>query len=420
MTTRADLGQMNANDQRAWWVVASLFVVLFFVLGSGYNTGGVFVGPLIKQFGWSRAQVSLLQTVLALSAGLFTMVVGWMLDRIDARIVISIGAAVAGAGFLVASRATGLGSILAAYGLLGVGIAMSTLLPASLVIPNWFGERRGVPLGIVMAGTSVGGMVMAFIGSRVIMSGGWRLAYLVLAAPMILAVIPLVVAFVRTRPAGARGTTSVGVERVPQGLELGRAVRGRSIWLIAVAQLLSGMAVTGMNLHLVPYLTGAGYAPGYAAGALSVVLGLGAIGKLGMGYAADRIGARASLALNLVLMAIAFGMLPLLSKGGALSMFVFLYGLTWGAPLVLYPIVLAEAVGLKRLGSLLGLTGLFTTIGSALGPVLAGRIFDSTGSYSGAFDLFAVGLLIAAAAAATCHRLSESEPLPAVVKSSGL
>jgi sugar phosphate permease len=117
----------------------------------------------------------------------------------------------------------------------------------------------------------------------------------------------------------------------------------------------------------------------------------------------------------LVLLAGALGTLPLLSKGGTLSVFVILYGLTWGAPLVLYPIVLAEAVGLKRLGSLLGLAGLFTTFGSALGPVLAGRTFDLSRSYSGAFDLFAIGLLVAAGAALMCQRLPETEPLLAMV-----
>ena len=92
---------MTGGERRAWFVVASLFATLFLVFGSGYNTAGVFFTPLLAHFGWTRAQLSLLQTTLALSAGLVVPLVGWLLDRLEARVVIVAGAACAGIGFLL-------------------------------------------------------------------------------------------------------------------------------------------------------------------------------------------------------------------------------------------------------------------------------------------------------------------------------
>src|SRR5438128_10704116 len=94
---------MTAQERQGWLVVGSLFVTLFLVFGSGYNTAGVFVIPLVNQFGWSRAQVSLLQTALALSAGLVVPLVGWPPDRPAAWPVIATAAIVTGVGFVLAT-----------------------------------------------------------------------------------------------------------------------------------------------------------------------------------------------------------------------------------------------------------------------------------------------------------------------------
>ncbi len=137
-------------------MVVSLFFTLFFIFGSGYNTAGVFFTPVIKSFGWSRARLSTLQTALALAAGVSIPLVGWVLDRVEARFVMAAGAVMAGCGFITASLAHSYAAMIAAYLLIGLGIGAATLLPCSMVIANWFGARRGIAMGLAMAGTSVG------------------------------------------------------------------------------------------------------------------------------------------------------------------------------------------------------------------------------------------------------------------------
>src|SRR3989442_9337622 len=112
---------MAAQERQGGLVVGSLFVTLFLVFGSGYNTAGVFVIPLVNHFGWSRAQVSLLQTALALSAGVVVPLVGWLLDWLEARVVIATGAALTAGRLLLASRARGVAPLIPAPVLLRRG-----------------------------------------------------------------------------------------------------------------------------------------------------------------------------------------------------------------------------------------------------------------------------------------------------------
>src|SRR5260370_11244179 len=278
------------KSRRAWLVVASLFFILFFILGSGYTTAGVFFTPVIKTFGWSRARMSTLQTALALAAGVSIPLIGWLLDRIEARITMAAGAAMAGCGFIAASLAHSYPVMIAAYLLIGLGIGAATLLPCSMVIANWFGARRGLAMGLAMAGTSAGGMVMTLVSDRAIRFAGWRFGYLVLAAPAFVIVIPLVLLLVRTRPERGEGLTGAEAAGALAGLEVGEAVAGRSFWLMALGVLCFSFSVSGTNLHAVPYLIGIGYAPARAAVVLSSVLAFRGLGKLVIGAIASRIG----------------------------------------------------------------------------------------------------------------------------------
>jgi MFS family permease len=308
--------------------------------------------------------------------------------------------------------------MISAYLLIGLGIGAATLLPCSMVIANWFGVRRGVAMGLVMAGTSLGGMVMTLVSDRAIHLMGWRAGYLVLAAPVFVVVVPMILVFVRTRPGHGEVTTTARAGAALPGIEVGAALNSRSFWMLAAATLCFAVAVSGTNLHSVPFLIGIGYAPARAAFAMSLLLALGGIGKLAIGWIADRIGPRPALAMSLLGMAAGISLLPGARYHLPLFGFVAIYGLTFGAPLALLPLVMAESMGLRRFGSLYGLIGFFHTVGSATGPVIAGRVFDLRGSYSYAFETFVVLLVIGSVAALGCAPLpvqSASAP-PAAAK----
>src|SRR5208337_2912335 len=112
---------MTLQERRGWLMVASLFLVLLLVFGGGYNTVPVFLPALLRAFpAWSHQRVSILPSVLATSAGISVLPVGWLVDRIEARVVMVIGALSAGLAFLIASQSDALAPMIAAYLLLGV------------------------------------------------------------------------------------------------------------------------------------------------------------------------------------------------------------------------------------------------------------------------------------------------------------
>ena len=390
-------------------MVASLFAILFLVFGSGYNTAGVFVTPLIKEFGWKRAKVSFLQSLLAASAGFCGPLAGWLLDRVEARLIMVVGAAVAGSGWLLASRAHSYPVLVIAYMMMGIGLTGATLLPAALIIANWFQAKRGLAMGVTFAGTSFGGAVMTFVAAAVIShTGSWRVGYVVLGLPMLVIVIPLVLLMIRTRPddapqpGGEKLSVAARSDALP-GFELREAIRTRSFWMLCFAQFLFATLAAGAGLHLIPYLIGQGYKEAFAAGMMSVVLLFTTAGKLVMGFASDRISARVALALNFA--GAAIGMILIFGARNPAILYPFLamFGFTLGAPLVLIPLLTADCLGLKRFGAINGVAGVWNTLGAFVGPIMLGEIFDLTGSYSSAFEICFVFAILGAVATLSCR-----------------
>jgi len=136
-------------------MVAVLFVIMAIFVGC-LDSMAVLFAPLLKHFGWSRARLSAVMSVIAIALGLATPLAGWFVDRVGARAVITAGLAIAGAGLLIASRAASLLSLGAGLALFGVGGGGASLVSASYVIANWFGENRGIGMGVMMMGTSTG------------------------------------------------------------------------------------------------------------------------------------------------------------------------------------------------------------------------------------------------------------------------
>jgi MFS family permease len=170
---------------------------------------------------------------------------------------------------------------------------------------------------------------------------------------------------------------------------------------------------------MVAYLEGIGYRPSSAALAMSSFFGCAALGKVTMGYLADRISARLALAADFVATGLAFVMIFGAAHLIVLAVFAVVFGVAAAAPLVLLPLLVAESLGRRRYGVLGALTGIAGTLGATLGPVAAGRIFDMTGSYAGAFQMFIVLDIVGAIAAFACQPYTSRSsriaiaPLPA-------
>ena len=404
---------MTKEQSRSWMLVASLFVALAIVWGVGYDIIGVFFHPLHKQYGWDRTHLSLLAASLSIAYGISLPLVGWMLDHVDARVVIGFGAATVGLAMAVASRADSLTMLLASYFLLGIGTAAASIMPASFVIANWFGDRRGTALGLATAGVPVGEWTMTLVASYSIVLSGWRTAYLILALPLFLIVVPLVWFTVRTRPHSETASKTIHEPtNALSGLEVREALRTRAFWMVSLQWFFYTAGTAVMIVHGVPYLEGLGYSQTMAAKVWGFALGSTVIGRPLMGVVADRVGCRNALFFNCIGTALSALLLLGASHIILFVMFFIFFGLLLAGPVITLPMLQAETLGLKRFGALSGLTNLGFSLGLGLGPVVAGRLFDLTGSYSIAFVTGAVSTGCAGIATLLC-----TKPVPSLAES---
>jgi MFS family permease len=396
---------MILREQQKWLVVAAVFVTNFFVVGSGSCITGVFLTPLVRQFGWTRTRASSLAMMVALTSAASGPVVGWLLDVVDARRVMSAGVAVTAAALLLAGRANSFGTIAAAHIIMGLGMALAAMIPAALVVSNWFDTGRGVALGIAMAGMSLGGSVLASVVSYLIVNHGWRWSYSVLAGPLLILVLPMVLLTIRTRPGKAATGDAL---RAPEaeGLTTGEALLSRSFWLLSFVYFSYLSAVNVGVVHMVPYLISLRLSAQGAALVFSIALFCSTLAKPVMGVLADRLSARMALALAVISLSCGFLLLTQAVHPLAIWPLVVLYGIGVGAPVALVPMLAAESFGLRHFGTLAGLIGVFGMVGSATGPMVAGRIFDVTGAYIPAFLSYAALLVIAAVAPFGCVAFS--------------
>lgn len=392
-------GENTRGVYYGWILVAVCFLINFLVLGISIHSFTVYITPLEAAFGWSRKTISLAMTVGTVSMALAAPLVGRLIDVAGARVVMAAGATVIGTAALLLSKTESLSSFYALYAIAGAGQAAATVIPISVVISNWFQEKRGRALGIVMTGTGLGAMLTVPLTTWIVAHSGWRTSYLV-GGCIILSMVPLSLLFIRTRPSerGIRPDGGTIFERGPEeaeGLSAQEAVRTLSFWLIGAMMLLHSLVAMGILLHLMPALTDMGHSAGGASLVIAVYGGMTVVGKIGTGILADRRGIRTALALTYGL--IITGVLLLIAGGATWIAFLFAvaYGFSAGAPLLINPALTAECMGLRAFGTVFGILTLLATFGVGAGAFLTGAIYDAAGSYLPAYILY-IALLVAA------------------------
>jgi MFS family permease len=410
------------GSARHWIVIGVLFVSWFMVWGGGANTGPVFFVPVLKTFGWSRTRLSFGYAVAAFSAGAAGPLIGWLVDRFDVRKVMVAGVAMVVCGYLALAHTHAYGQFVLINLGLGLGFVACTGIPASKVVANWFEARRGMAMGVMLSGASIGGAIFTPVMARVIAGHGWRVAYVVLAVLIGAITIPLLTVFLRSRPDVEAAPANAEREAAPTapitlaGLEIKEALASRSLWLIALAQFITFSLWSGLGQHFVAYLVSIGYTPQFSSQMLGLFYLITTGGTLLSGPISDRISARYAFALTSILSALSMLLMLGSRQIAALAAYVAVGGMMCGASGVLMPLLILEALGMKRYGALMGISGIFGTLGFAAGPVVTGRIFDLTGSYAGALWMFAAAMVGCALAALAC-RSFEAAIAPAVAAS---
>lgn len=373
--------------------------------GIGIYCFTFWVDPLATEFDVGRGRVLLLFVTLQLSLGLLSPFAGQAIDRFDLRWLIIIGSTCMAAALALTSVSSTLWQIQVLFATLMVaGLLLAGPLAAQTLAARWFDRRRGLALGLSTIGTSIGGFLLPIVFTSLLVQFGWRDASGWLALLVLALVIPPVWLVIRNSPA-ALGISGEGaalpqagvIARVDRDWSTAQVLRCRAFQIIVLAFLPLAVAFGAAQQNLGPFAADQNIEPQRAAWLVSV-LALTMVGaKVFFGALSDRVDHR-----WLFLIAVGCCALALVQMFGQRSyvqllVIAAMLGAAAGGFLPLLGAVVSARFGTLAFGKVMGLVGPFTML-AAIGPWLAGRIRDVSGSYDGAWPVMLALLLPAAIA----------------------
>ena len=381
---------------RGWIVVAVSFLSIGGSIGFAQYGFGLFIVPLEEEFGWTRTQINFALT-LGVLAHFLSPLIGRTIDIFGSRYVMAVSLGVIALGFLLRSIMAELWqfyffSLLVFAGAPGTGLATGRL------VQLWFPATRGRMMGFVTAGNNFGGMLSIPILTLVIVLGGWRSGFLFTAVFLgILAVIAYI--FVRDgiqfvleeqdKRWAPDGLKQYSVRKVLDGLSVRSALRTRAFWFIAVGMTLQQFVRTTLVTQLAPYLQDINLSADKIGLCLSVLAFFGITSKVVFGRVSENTTARWAYAMVVGIQVIGVAAFIFLSSDSFILIFVSLsvFGLGMGGIGALGPLAVTELFGMKNFGTLNGLIRQGVVIPGIVGPLLAGAVYDSRGSYDLAFKI---------------------------------
>jgi MFS family permease len=348
-----------------------------------------------------------------LLGALFTVIAGWVVDRYGARIVLLIMGSLTGLSLLLTSQVRAVWQIFFTYSvLLSIGTGAAYVVIASTT-SRWFTRRRGLALGVASAGGDIGTVALAPLAASLIAGYGWRWAYAILGIMAFSVVLP-VSAFLRAPAAtpaakpAAKSAATPPADRsdiaqtrekgtaASAGLTLPAALRTRSFWLVFASFLFYAAPLLLLLTHLVPHATDIGFSTTQAAAILSITGAASIVGRILLGMASDRIGARLTLIVCVLVQSLAMLWLAFSAELWSMVLFALSYGATMGGSAPTAAALIGRIFGLKRIGAIMGVIDIGFGLGASIGPFLGGFIFDVTRSYNTAFLLSSAAFLISA------------------------
>jgi MFS family permease len=375
-----------------WFVVFGSTLAL--IVGNGpiiLFTFGILLQPISAEFGWQRSVLASAVVVSHIAGAVMMPFVGTLVDRFGVKrialpAIVMFALATASGGLLGASPT----AFIILYGFLGLVGAGHSTLTYGRAVSTWFDARRGLALGITLAGIGIGAALIPKYTQYFVVNYGWREAYFALGALLFLVGFSSVALFVRDRPARAV-TGNAHLE----GLTLTETLRGYRFWFAAVSMMLVAAAVNGTIAHIVPILSDRGISADTATTAVAAA-GLSLIiGRMLSGLALDRFYGPYVAAFFFVIPMIGMAMLGFCAEGPLAVLAAILLGLGIGAEGDIMAYLTSRYFGMAHYGVIYGCVLAFFTLGSGLGPWIMAHAFDALGVYSAGLIGLGVGLAVA-------------------------
>jgi sugar phosphate permease len=394
-------------------VTATSFLALFAIVGIALYGLPFFYDFMVREFGWSRAQVTSGNAISKLVIGpLFGFFAGWAVDRFGPRRLMIAGILMAGIALVGLGSINTLAGFYFFYLFNALGYVCGGPLPNQVLLSRWFTRARGRAMGIAYVGIGLGGALVPFLAVWLTRSFGWHTALKILGGLIVLVALPLAL-IVKDAPSesGAARASSHGTRASARAV-----FRAPAFYLLLVASMCSIAAVGGTNQHLKLFLSlDHSYSQADAAKIASLVLASSLIGRLGMGWLADRFPKKYVMLLIYAIVAAAIPLLFLTGAPAMIYVFAIVFGIGLGGEYMVIPLMAAELFGVQVLGRAMGVILTADGVAEAVAPVLVGRLRDVTGTYATGFSVLIAFAVAGAIAVALLPRRGRApQPTPAL------
>ena len=374
-------------------VTATSFLALFAIVGIALYGLPFYYDFMVRDFGWSRTQVTSGNALSKLFIGpLFGFIAGWAVDKFGPKKLMIGGILLASGALIGLGRMSSLWMFYLFYVFNALGYVCGGPLPNQVLLSQWFAKSRGKAMGTAYLGIGIGGAVVPLLSNWLVPRLGWHGALQALGILIIVIALPMALRIKQPQMA----TPKKAVAPVP----VAPVLRSKYFYLLAIGSMCSIGAIGGTNQHLKLFLTvDHGFTQGDAARVVSMVLAFSLVGRLLMGWLADRIPKKYVMLLIYCLVAISIPLL-FVSSPIALYLFAIVFGISLGGDYMIIPLMGAELFGVRVLGRLMGIVLTADGVAEAVCPMLVGYLRDRTGTYSiGFVVLVAMGLVGAIAVA---------------------
>jgi sugar phosphate permease len=383
-------------------VAATSFLSLFAIVGLALYGLPFFYDFMVRDFGWSRAQVTSGNAISKLVVGpLFGFVAGSFVDRVGPRKLMITGILLAGIALVGLGSISTLTGFYVFYLFNALGNVLGGQLPNQVLLSRWFNAARGRAMGFAYLGIGLGGALVPLIAFQLSQAFGWHTALKALGLLIVIVALPLALV-VKEAPPGSEDAAPRDARPLAPIRDV---LRQPAFYLLMVGSMCSIAAVGGANQHLKLYLSlDHGYTQKAAAGGASLTLFASLAGRLAMGWLADRWPKKRVMLLIYFLVAASIPILLYASTPTAVTLFAIVFGIGLGGEYMVIPLMAAELFGTRVLGRAMGIILAADGVAEATAPVLVGRLHDTSGSYVTGFSTLIAFALVGAIAIALLPR----------------
>ena len=385
------------------WYIVLAASGLQFLNGSALGQAfGSYAVALRDEFHWSTTSLSGASALREMEAGVNGPWQGWVVGRFGSRRVARVGVVLLGLGLVLFSQVHNLWQFYGAFVVMAVGSSLMGYLTITSLVIQWFERRRSSALSLNSMGNALAGVLLPLTVVWSIEANGWRPTLIASAVVVVLVGLPLCQLFVDTPaekgllPDGASPEDAEQPERRAAragepDFTLREALRTSAFWWVSCGHGSALFVVAAINIHLQLFLTGTqGYSLHQASLITSLITTMFMIGNLAGGiigdYASKRMLAIAAMLMHMTgMLLIANSVSTVMLIAGAI-----IHGIAWGGRGPQMAAIRAEYFGRASFGKIMGVSNGIIIIGTIAGPLIAGYMYDTTGSYRFGFDMLAM------------------------------